>query len=180
MELIMKKATVVINDYLKDFFDTISQFPTKDMDQVRQVVGHWPLVKGLIKNLGVQLQKEDGVDAEYAKTAITEFQQASTLLDKLVKAYDDFKNFDLEGIKTHTEPMLKLVEKVALQDEPADVEQPMENAEDEPKETEDMGEKMAKVASDLDAIANAIEPESQLVALALDQVSDVVNKLAKK
>jgi hypothetical protein len=166
----IKKASIVINEYLSDFLETLNQFPTKDMDMVRQVVGHWPTVKTLMKSLIVELQKDESLNKDYVKTVLEEFKQSATILDKLSGLYDNVMNFDLEGIKTHTEPLMKLIERAKGQDQEQAPAEPAEAPAEEPEE--EMTEKSAKIASELDQIANEIQEQDPVIAFAIDKVSD--------
>lgn len=170
----VKKAAVVVNEYLMDFLDTISQFPTKDIDAIRQVAGHWPLVKQLIKTLTIDIQKDKELDPQYVKAVLEDFKSAATLLDKLESYYKNLLTFDLEGIKTHTEPLLKLIERAKGSDVEMTPEEPM--PEEEALPTEDKVEKMARIAAELDRIANEVESQEAMVALALDKISDQLYK----
>jgi hypothetical protein len=177
----IKKAAAVINEYLTDFFGLIGQLPTKDMETVRQIVGQWPLVKQLLKPFTAQAMKDESLDPAYVKTVLEDFKKATALLDKLESYYKNIQGFDLEGIKTHTEPLTKMIEKMRSKDEtPAPgAESPEAAPEAESPEAppeEPLTKEAKKIASSLDEIAAEVEKDYPQVALALDHLADAIEK----
>jgi hypothetical protein len=173
MDLI-KKAATVVNEYLSDFFQMLSQLPTKDMEVVRQIVGQWPIVKQLLKPF--ISKAEETADSEYVKAVLEDFKKASILLDKLGDYYKKVGDFDLEGIKTHSEPFIKLITKMNQPEEsPQAISEPeAEPAPEVPEEEELVTKEAKRIASSLDEIATRIEKECPQVALALDRLADLV------
>lgn len=174
----MKKSSAV-NEYLTGFFDLIGQLPTKDMDTVRQIVGQWPQIKQTLKALSTEAAKDE--DSEYVNLVMEDFKKATALLDKLESHYKGTFDFDLEGIKTHSEPIIKLIEKMKPQEE----QPPMDAApaEDLPSQEPAMDEPMVKTASEvipeefiilaaLDSLSSKVQTKSEKQAMDLDQLAD--------
>jgi hypothetical protein len=176
----IKKAAAVINEYLTDFFGMISQLPTKDLEIIRQIVGQWPMVKQLLKPFTAQVLKDEALDPSYVKAVLEDFKKATALLDKLEGFYKNIIGFDLEGIKTHTEPLTKMIEKMKSKGEsPApETENPeaLPEAENPEIPPEEITKEAKKIACSLDEIASEIEKEYPQVALALDNLADVIEK----
>jgi hypothetical protein len=178
----IKKAAAVINEYMSDFFGMIGQLPTKDMEVVRKIVGEWPMVKQLLKPFTAQVLKDEDMDSSYVKVVLEDFKKATALLDKLESHYKNIMQFDLEGIKTHTEPLISMMDKMKNKEEtPApgtespEVAPEAETPEASPEE-EPMTKEAQRIATSLDEIASEIEEEYPQVALALDHLADVIEK----
>jgi hypothetical protein len=172
----IKKVAEVVNEYLTDFFESINQLPTKDMSMVRQIVGQWPLVKQLMKSFTVQAMKSD-LDKDYIKAVFEDFKKSSALLDKLESHYKGVLEFDLEGIKTHAEPLIKMMEK--MKGDTAVEESAVAPVDEAPVPEEEPVTKEAFRASmidQLDKIATELETEFPQIALAVDKLSDTIEK----
>lgn len=175
----IKKVTAVVNEYLSDFFQNyMNQLPTRDMDVIRQIVGQWSTVKQLFKPFVTQAMKDGNFDEAYVKAVLDDFKKASVLLDKLENHYESMLDFDFEDIKTHSEPLVKMIQKMG---QPEEGETPdsipkEEVAPEVPEEAEPMTKEATRVISSLDEIASEIEKESPQVALLIDKLADAIEK----
>ena len=126
----MERYAAKVNTYLGDFFELVSQLPG-DGEVIRKIATQWPSAKSLLKTVREQAVKDESLDAAYIKTVFEDFSKASELLDKLAAAYKEVLKVNPEGIKTFSESIMKMMERMKGDEAPAEeapVETPAEEA----------------------------------------------------